>query len=391
MPKRNPKTFVSAKGKERRDSGSPSGVRCPLCHMVFESDVGIRRHTIRYHEMLWHKNGPPTRLSPVELSDWKQKVKLQQMNSKQRAAWRTKMDRENLEELENAFLELAQTPVAAASEGPSGDAINLRSVTSQPPVPDDLVGEVAELDLMEGVLPPPPQLPVFPLAPAPIAEEGWNVLTDFFCPEDGDIATEFNWRMPPRRDNATLEIRKVFVIPDVGTDQGAQTEELARHFFYIFFIKIFKGLHTAIMATRCSPNAIGIQVSPLCSGLMPPPIGFSYGEIAAKVLEWDRLTTGGVVERLLVESGGTFSETDRRQLQVIVASCIIGMRTFARGLQDRYEQMISSPMAGSAQALVSGLVDEAALRSFNDVETVFQLPLHSRIEEDSVGWSSSGE
>ena len=366
MPKRNPKTFVSAKGKERRDSGSPSGVRCPLCHMVFESDVGIRRHTIRYHEMLWHKNGPPTRLSPVELSDWKQKVKLQQMNSKQRAAWRTKMDRENLEELENAFLELAQTPVAAASEGPSGDAINLRSVTSQPPVPDDLVGEVAELDLMEGVLPPPPQLPVFPLAPAPIAEEGWNVLTDFFRPEDGDIATEFNWRTPPRRDNATLEIREVFVIPDVGTDQGAQTEEPARH-------------------------AIGIQVSPLCSGLMPPPIGFSYGEIAAKVLEWDRLTTGGVVERLLVESGGTFSETDRRQLEVIVASCIIGMRTFARGLQDRYEQMISSPMAGSAQALVSGLVDEAALRSFNDVETVFQLPLHSRIEEDSVGWSSGGE
>ena len=53
--------------------------------------------------------------------------------------------------------------------------------------------------------------------------------------------------------------------------------------------------------------------------------------------------------------------------------------------------MISSPMAGSAQALVSGLVDEAALRSFVDVETVFQLPLHSRIEEDFVGLSSDGK
>ena len=125
-----------------------------------------------------------------------------------------------------------------------------------------------------------------------------------------DIATEFIWRMPPPRDRATLEIREVFAISDVGTDQGAQTEEPARH-------------------------AIGIQVSPLCFGLMPRPIGFSYDQIAAKVLEWDRLTTGDVMERLLVESGEKVSETDRPQLEGIVASCIIGMRTFARGLQGR--------------------------------------------------------
>ena len=71
------------------------------------------------------------------------------------------MDQDNLQQLENAFLELAQTPAASTSEGPSGAAINMWPVTSQPPVPDELVGEVTELDLMEDVLPPPPQLPVF--------------------------------------------------------------------------------------------------------------------------------------------------------------------------------------------------------------------------------------
>ena len=219
---------------------------------------------------------------------------------------------------------------------------------------------------MEGVLPPPPQLPVCFLSPAQIAGDDWDILTDFFCSEDGDIATYFSWSTPPRRDPATLEIREVFMVQDVRTDREVQTEEPARH-------------------------ASGIEVSPLCSGLMPPPIGFSYNQIATKVLEWDRLNTDEVVGHLLVESGEMETETDRCQLEVIMASCIVGMHTFACGLQDRYEQMIPSPMFASAQALVGGLVDEAILRSFNNVEIVYQLPLHSQIEEDSVGWSTGEE
>ena len=108
----------------------------------------------------------PTKLSPAELSDWEQKVKLQQMNFKQRAAWMTKMDQENLEELENVFLELAQTLVATTFEEPSGAAINLRSVNSQPPVPDELVIAVAKVDLFEGVLQHPSQFTGFLQVPA---------------------------------------------------------------------------------------------------------------------------------------------------------------------------------------------------------------------------------
>ena len=295
--------------------------------------------------MLWHKNGPPTKLSPAELSDWKQKVKLQQMNSKQRAAWRTKMDQENLEELENVFLELAQTLAATTSEEPSGAAINLRSVNSQPPVPDELVIAVAELDLFEGVLQHPSQFTGFATGASQLAGDDWNVLTEFFRPVDGDIATDFYWRTNPRRDRATLENREVFVIPDVGTDQGAQTEEPARH-------------------------AIGIQVSPLCSeknATSHQVLVRSDCRQGAWVGSTDYRRCGGSAS--WSNPGERFRRRNRRQLKVIVASCIVGMRTFVRGLQDRYEQMISSLMAGSAQALVSDLVDEADSRSFGDVET----------------------
>ena len=132
-----------------------------------------------------------------------------------------------------------------------------------------------------------------------------------------------------------------------------------------------------VQATQ-TQHSIWIQVSPLCSGLMPPPFSFTYNLriiiwynlIATKEIEWDCLTIGEVYGRLLVEFGQLATETNLWQLEVFVASCIIGVRTFAHSLQFRYEQFISSPLASSAQGLVSGLVDNASLHSFQDMKTI---------------------
>ena len=88
MPKRDPKTHTGEKGRARRSAGSATGYFCSLCDHVYSTDVGIRRHAVRKHEMAWHADGSLTPMSPAVLSESRNSLRLQQMNSKQRRKYR---------------------------------------------------------------------------------------------------------------------------------------------------------------------------------------------------------------------------------------------------------------------------------------------------------------
>ena len=125
----------------------------------------------------------------------------------------------------------------------------------------------------------------------------------------------------------------------------------------------------------------GVQASPVVVGLFPTPVGLLYQDVADRVLAWDRMETGEIVDRLIVESGRDLPAADRILLKVTVASMIVGMRTLARNLQDQYERFLQITHETKAQGVVRSLIDDSAQRRFWDVDASYQPTVYLEVDE----------
>jgi len=93
MPKRDTKTHTVEKRRARRSAGSATGYLCPLCDQAYSTDVGIRRHAVRKHGMAWHSDGSVRPMFPAVISDSKNRLQLQQTNSKHQRKYQLILDK----------------------------------------------------------------------------------------------------------------------------------------------------------------------------------------------------------------------------------------------------------------------------------------------------------
>ena len=365
MPKRDPKTFSGEKGRAPRTSGM--GPRCPICHDVYQTDVGMRRHTVRKHGHRWHVDGSTSPLSPAQLQESERKLKIQQMNSKQRARYEAHLRASVIESAEGSGNGIPSNSGCGAIGGES-----LPNPVIQPgPASKCSAGADCGGQRYRG----PSSSSVLELDLDSSGTTGVVDAPSFFDELQLDAMGGPELEFPDLgliRGAASLSrgpLDQWGVMPDppaLGREQSAQTDSVQR-------------------------KMIGVQASTVFSGLRPPPAGFTYSEISERVFQWSGQATGEIVSRMLIEASRDISEDDRSQLETIVESMIVGVRTFARGLQLRYAEIASSWDPSVGRTVIEGLVNDAAQRNFQDVESVYQLPVYLDVYGSPVVTDASDE
>ena len=378
MPKRDPKTHTGEKGRARRSAGSATGYLCPLCDQAYSTDVGIRRHAVRKHGMAWHSDGSVTPMSPAVLSESKNRLRLQQRNSKQRRKYRLKLAKRIGEVSEVPFpddvgsasggteLSVSRSPPSTSGVGMgevAGRRIWCRRVTG-PPASAVTSGRDSKAGDWRSGLPSTSSVGVGRVSPPDVG----GVEAPSFFDDWDELHLDRLISDPP-----SLEPAGLIPVPRPSSEDLVRAAEF---------------MDRVAQTGPPSRHDKGVQASPVVVGLLPTPVGLLYQELADKVLEWDRMETGELVGRLIAESGRDLPAADRILLEVTVASMIVGMRTLARNLQDQYERFRQITHETKVQSVVKSLIDESAQRRFWDVDASYQPTVYLEVDESS---SSSEE